>query len=90
MEIIKSLAAASIFLMSFGMLSLKKPEIIGADFYWYKYKWFYIHKYKKTENRYYEHMIKVIGIGLILSSLISIAIVLIYTLYPYISLYIFA
>ena len=90
MEIIKSLAAASIFLMSFGVLSLKKPEIIGADFYWQRYKWFYIPKYKKTENRYYEHMIKVIGIGLILSSLISIVIVLIYTLYPYISLYIFA
>lgn len=79
MEIIKGtiMAVIIIFLMIFGVLSVRKPDIVGADFYWAKYKWFYIPKYKKATNKYYEHQIKVVGIGLIMSAVILLVIMLI-------------
>lgn len=79
MEIIKGtiMAVIIIFLMIFGVLSIRKPDIVGADFYWAKYKWFYIPKYKKATNKYYEHQIKVVGIGLILSAVILLVFMLI-------------
>ena len=64
---IKSLIITIIILMILGVLSLQKPDIVGVDFYWAKYKWFYIPKYKRATNKYYKHQIKVIGIGLIMS-----------------------
>lgn len=82
MEIIKGSIITIIILMIFGVLSLQKPDIVGADFYWSKYKWFYIPKYKKATNKYYEHQIKVIGIGSIVSSVILLVFMLIYVIYP--------
>lgn len=69
-EVIKCTIITVIILMTFGVLSLQKPNLVGADFYWSKYKWFYIPKYKKATNKYYEHQIKVIGVGLILSAVV--------------------
>ena len=82
MEIIKGSIITIIILMIFGVLSLQKPDIVGADFYWSKYKWFYIPKYKKATNKYYEHQIKVIGIGSIMSAVILLVFMLIYVIYP--------
>lgn len=82
MEVIKCTIITVIILMIFGVLSLQKPELVGADFYWSKYKWFYIPKYKKATNKYYEHQIKVIGVGLILSAVILLVFMLIYVIYP--------
>lgn len=53
-----------------GMLSIHRPDIVGADFYWAKYKWYYIPKYKKSTNKYYEQQIKMVGVGLIASAVI--------------------
>lgn len=69
-EVIKCTIITVIILITFGVLSLQKPNLVGADFYWSKYKWFYIPKYKKATNKYYEHQIKVIGVGLILSAVV--------------------
>ncbi len=79
MQLIKGtiMAVIIIFLMIFGVLSIRKPDIVGADFYWSKYKWFYIPKYKKATNKYYEHQIKVVGIGLIISAVILLVFMLI-------------
>ena len=82
MEIIKGTIIVIIILMIFGVLSLQKSDIVGADFYWSKYKWFYIPKYKKATNKYYEHQIKVIGLGLIISAVILLVVMLIYIIYP--------
>lgn len=82
MEIIKGSIVTIIILMLFGLLSLRKPDIVGADFYWSKYKWFYMPKYKKATNKYYEHQIKVIGIGLIISAVILLVVMMIYVIYP--------
>jgi hypothetical protein len=81
-EIIKGTMIVIIILMIFGVLSLQKSDIVGADFYWSKYKWFYIPKYKKATNKYYEHQIKVIGIGLIISAVILLVFMVIYIIYP--------
>ena len=72
--------------MSLGVLSLQKPDIVGVDFYWSKYKWFYIPKYKKATSKYYKHQIKVIGIGLIMTAVILLIFMLIYVIYPTIKL----
>ena len=45
---IKSLIITIIILMILGVLSLQKPDIVGVDFYWAKYKWFYIPKSNKS------------------------------------------
>lgn len=82
MGIIGGSIVTSIILMLFGLLSLRKPDIVGADFYWAKYKWFYMPKYKKATNKYYEHQIKVIGIGLIMSSVILLVVMMVYVIYP--------
>lgn len=82
MEVIKCTIITVIILMIFGVLSLQKPDLVGADFYWSKYKWFYIPKYKKATNKYYEHQIKVIGVGLIMSAVILLVFMLIYVIYP--------
>jgi hypothetical protein len=86
-ELIKVLIVTTIILMVFGMLSLQKPDIVGADFYWSKYKWFYIPKYKKATNKYYEHQIKVIGIGSIMSAVMLVVFMMIYAAYPPIRLF---
>lgn len=82
MEVIKCTIIAALILMIFGVLSLQKPDLVGADFYWSKYKWFYIPKYQKATNKYYEHQIKVIGVGLILSAVILLVFMLIYVVSP--------
>lgn len=66
-----SISAQVIFVVSFiifGILSWKKPDLIGSEFYWSKFKWFYVPKYRKTKNQQYQHQIKTLGIGLLLSS----------------------
>jgi hypothetical protein len=65
-----SIIAQVIFLVSiiiFGIISWRKPDLIGSEFYWSKYKWFYIPNYRKTTNQQYQHQIRIIGIGLLLS-----------------------
>lgn len=86
MEIIKGSIIIIIILMSLGVLSLQKPDIVGVDFYWTKYKWFYIPKCKKATNKYYKHQIKVIGIGLMMSAVILLVFMLTYVIYPNIRL----
>lgn len=82
MGIIKGSIASIIILMLLGIFSLRKPDIIGADFYWSKCKWFYMPRYKKATNKYYEHQIKVIGIGLIMSAVLLLVFMIIYVIYP--------
>ncbi|WP_368240789.1 hypothetical protein [Clostridium paraputrificum] len=79
---IKPLIITTIILVILGVLSLKKPDIVGVDFYLAKYKWFYIPKYKRATNKYYKHQIKVIGIGLIMSAVVLLVFMLIYAIYP--------
>ncbi|ADL52067.1 hypothetical protein [Clostridium cellulovorans] len=82
MEIIKVLIVTTIILTLLGILSLRKPDIVGADFYWSKYKWFYIPKYKKATNKYYQHQIKIIGIALIMSAVILLVFMITCAIYP--------
>ena len=85
--IIKASIAAIIFLIFFGVLSLRKPEVVGADFYWSKHKWFYIPKYKKATNKYYQHQIKVIGMASIIAAIILLAFIITSAIYPPILLF---
>lgn len=82
MEIIKCSVFTIITLILLGVLSLRKPSIVGADLYLSKYKWLYIPRFKKTTNKYYEHQIKVIGIGLIISAALILTFMIIYIIYP--------
>lgn len=65
-----------------GIISIRKPNIAGADFYWTKYKWYYIPRYKKTTNIYYHHQIKVVGVGLIGGAVILLVFAIAYVIYP--------
>jgi len=72
MSIVRFLATmvTALLFMVFGLISIFKPNIIGKECYWVKYKHFYIPKYKDTTNKHYLKQIRVVGIGLTLSSLV--------------------
>ncbi|WP_242872055.1 hypothetical protein [Clostridium ragsdalei] len=81
-SILLALITTVIFLIFGGILSIRKPNIVGADFYWVKYKWYYIPRYKKSTNIYYQHQIKVIGVGLIVAAVILLVFATVYVIYP--------
>lgn len=59
-----SIAAQLLFivlLVIFGVLSWRKPDLIGSEFYWSKNKCFYIPRYKKTKNMQYQKQIRIVG-----------------------------
>ena len=62
------LIIATILCAILGILSIYRPNIIGAEFYWAKNKYFYVPKYKKPTNEYYLNYIKTLGLGFILSA----------------------
>lgn len=61
-----------------GILSIYKPNNIGSEFYWSKYKCFYLPKHIKPTNKYYLKYIKIIGLGLILSAVVLLVISVVY------------
>lgn len=78
MDII-SIIAKMIFIisiMTFGIISCKYPELMGAELSWSKDKWFYKPKYKKTKNEQYMKQIRILGKGLLVS--VPITVVLFY------------
>lgn len=82
------LIITSIILLILGILSIYKPNIMGAEFCWSKYKWIYVPKYINPTNMYYLNYIKVIGFGFILSSLVLLVISVVYVFYPQITIYV--
>ncbi len=58
----------------FGVLSLLKPEIIGADFYWRKYKRIYLPNWRQVDNPQYHRQIRIVGVGLIVAPIIAMII----------------
>ncbi|MDV3427773.1 MAG: hypothetical protein LIR50_12235, partial [Bacillota bacterium] len=76
------LIITTMLLAILGILLIYKPNIIGAEFYWSKYKWFYIPKYIKPINIYYLNYINIIGVGFILSSVVLLVISVVYVFYP--------
>ncbi|MGG7179293.1 hypothetical protein ACQPU1_17115 [Clostridium paraputrificum] len=60
--------------MAFGIFSIIKPNLIGAELKWVKYKYIYLPKYEKSTNEYYHKQIKVVGVGLIGAAIIMIII----------------
>lgn len=74
-----ALIITAMLLAILGILSIYKPNIIGAEFCWSKYKCFYIPKYIKPTNIYYLNYIKIIGMGFIFSSVVLLAV---YAFYP--------
>lgn len=65
-----------------GILSIYKPNIIGAEFHWTKYKWFYIPKYTVITNKFYEKYIKLVGIGFIVAAVVMFVVSIVYVFYP--------
>ena len=55
----------------FGVLSLIKPEIIGADFYWRKYKRIYIPGWRRVNNPQFHRQIRIVGVGLIVAPIVA-------------------
>lgn len=83
-SILLALIITAMILAILGVLSIYNSEIIGAEFYWHKYKWFYIPKYSKPINLYYLNYIKIIGVGFISSSAILLVVSAIYVYNPHI------
>ncbi|AHF06114.1 hypothetical protein [Desulfitobacterium metallireducens] len=82
---VSTLLALMIVAMLFailGILSIYKPNIIGAEFYWAKWKCFYVPKYIKPTNKYYLNYIKIIGLGFIFSAVVLLIVSVVYAFYP--------
>lgn len=77
-----ALGITAILFMIFGILSIYKPSIIGAEFYWIKYKFFYIPKYKTSTNEYYHKQIKIVGLGVLFASIIMFIVTIAYVINP--------
>lgn len=77
-----ALIITAILFAILGLLSIYKPNIIGAEFCWSKYKCFYVPKYIKPTNKYYLNYIKIIGLGFILSAVVLFVISVVYVFHP--------
>jgi hypothetical protein len=84
LNIISVLAAGvtTVLFFIFGVLSIYKPEIIGVEGYWVKHKWFYILKYKKSDNKYYHKQIRTVGLGFLVGAFFMLIFTVVYIVYP--------
>lgn len=81
-SILVGLVISALICVLAGVISIYKPKYAGVEFSLKKSKNFYAIKCIEPTNNYYLRYIKIIGVGLIISSLILMSVTVVYVFNP--------